>query len=86
METVKLDVFIGQVFPTFDDLEKMVIKTCKENSVQFYRRDSRKIENAVKRNAQKIYNPDIIYSEIKYACIYGGRKFKSQGAGFRKSK
>lgn len=86
MDEVKLDVIIGQVFPTFDDLEEAIIETCKENSVQFYRRDSRKIENAVKRNAQRNFNPDIIYSEIKYACIYGGRKFKSQGAGVRKSK
>ncbi|XP_018568553.2 N-acetylneuraminate lyase-like isoform X1 [Anoplophora glabripennis] len=86
MNEVKLDVIIGQVFPAFDDLEETVIKTCKENSVQFYRRDSRKIENAVKRNAQKNYNPEIVYSEIKYACIYGGRKFRSQGVGVRKSK
>ena len=46
-----------------------------------YISDSRTIEAAHRR----IDRPSLKYYEVVYACIHGGRKFKSQGKGRRAS-
>ncbi|XP_023311863.1 uncharacterized protein LOC111692227 [Anoplophora glabripennis] len=50
----------------------------KENRVQFWKRDSKTLENA-KNHCPKIFekaNRDLKYYIIKYSCIHGGQKFR----------
>ena len=50
--------------------------------MKFWKREARTIEAARKRVSRDL-NPDLKYYEIKYCCIHGGQKFKSQGKGMR---
>ena len=49
--------------------------------IQMYRRSSCKIEST--KTKQTITNNDLIFSELKYTCIHGGRNFVSNSKGSR---
>ena len=51
--------------------------------VQLYIRRSRTIIAAAKRRTKKIYNEDLKYAELEYACINGGKNFKTTSTGER---
>ena len=71
---------IGECFGTYEDLQTKIEKFKEANFVELYIRDSRTVQN--KRNKKNI-KKDLKYSEIKYACVHGGRKHKSRGKGVR---
>ena len=73
----------GKKFDSFDDLDKKIQQYQKENYVQFYKRDSRTIETAIKRAPKRKFRPEIKYSELVYSCVHGGKKFKSSCTGKR---
>ena len=61
---------VGGRFTTFAEVEKKIHQYEKEKFVQFYKRDSRRIEAARKRAPHKNFNCDnIVYSELVYSCI-----------------
>ena len=68
---------VGDRFKTFVEVEMKIHQYKKEKFVQFYKRDSRKIEAAQKRTLHKNYKKEIVYAELVYSCIHGGKKFKS---------
>ena len=69
----------GESFQTFEELE--TIKEHEQSrSVQLWRRDSRTI-NAAHRQIDRPLNSRLKYYEDVYACIHGGRKFKTKGQG-----
>ena len=74
---------VDTMFDSFSALEKEIDKFQKRNSVQFYIRDSRKIEAAKRRAPNRIFNTRLVYSEIVYCCIHGGKTFKSESKGER---
>ena len=74
---------VGDKFATFLELEEKIHKYQKDQFVQFYKRDSRKIEAARKRATNKNYKEEIVYSELVFSCIHGGKKFKSKSDGKR---
>ncbi len=82
-EPEKNGISTGATFNSFDELEKEIMKYQHENYVQFYKRDSRTIDAALRRAPNRNFNPSIQYSEVVYSCIHGGKKFKSESKGKR---
>ena len=76
-----LTIEVGSVFDSFSALEEEISRFQKNNIVQFYVRDSRKIEAAKRRALNKKFNENLVYSEIVYCCIHGGKAFKSESKG-----
>ena len=74
---------VGSVFGSFSALEEEIGIFQKSNSVQFYIRDSRKIEAAKRRAPHRKFNENLVYSEIVYCCIHGGKNFKCRSKGER---
>ena len=73
---------LGEHFTSYDDIKEKMKKYEEENFVNLWVRDSRIIEAArVKKN----YNLAIKFFEVRYACKYGGRNFKSESTGERSS-
>ncbi|XP_045774174.1 uncharacterized protein LOC123873373 [Maniola jurtina] len=77
-------------YPEFSSLELLdqYIRNYEtENCVQLWKRDSRTIEKmkAVCPLKLKTYNPELKYYSIIYACKKGGRLFKSESSGLRKT-
>jgi len=70
-------------FSSFEDLQKEIEVYQSEHFVQFYRRDSRTIDAALRRAPKRTFNPNIRYSELVYSCIHGGKTFKSESKGKR---
>ena len=74
---------MGDRFKTFVEVETKIHQYEKEKFVQFYKRDSRKIEAAQKRAPHKNFKKEIVYAELVYSCKHGGKKFKSESKGKR---
>ena len=74
---------VGDRFTTFAEVKKKIYQYEKDKFVQFYQKDSRKIKAARKRPPHKNFNKAIVYSELVYSCIHGGKKFKSESKGKR---
>ena len=72
---------VDTMFDSFSVLEKVIDNFQKRNSVQFYIRDSWKMEAAKRRVPNRNFNTRLVYSEIIYCCIYGGKTFKSERKG-----
>ena len=69
---------VGDRFMTFTEVEKKIHQYEKEKFVQFYKRDSRRIEAAKKRAPNKNFNKEIVYSELVYSCIHGGKSLRAR--------
>ena len=78
-----MPLVVDAEFSTYEDLEKEIDSYQKEHFVQFYKRDSRTIANALRRAPNREFNKDIKYSELVYCCIQGGKKYKSGSTGKR---
>ena len=74
---------VGDEFNSFDDLCDKISTFEQTQFVQLYIRRSRTITAASKRRTKKIYNEDLKYAEIEYACINGGKNFKTTSTGER---
>ena len=77
----------GDKFRSYEDLHNAVLAFQQAEFVQLYhrRRDrrSRKTDSSSGRAPRKNFNPDLVYSEIDYACQHGGKKFKTTSTGKR---
>ena len=76
---------VGENFASFVELEQKIEKYQKIYSTQLYRRDSRKIDSACKRAPKKYINvkKELEYTDIRYCCIHGGKKYKTESKGIR---
>ena len=64
---------LGERFDSFAELEENIAQYELENYVNLWVKSSRTIEAAhLKKH---------LYPAIKYACIHGGRKLKSESTG-----
>ena len=81
--TTTSGIEVGSLFESFLVLEEEEIKKYqKRHHVQFYTRDSRKIMTAKQRApTDRIFNDNLVYSEITYCCVEGGKDYKSQSKG-----
>ena len=75
------NIEVGSVFGSLSALEEEIGRFQNNNSVQFYIRDSRKIEAAKRRAPHRKFNENLVYSEIVYCCIHGGKNFKCRSKG-----
>ena len=77
---------VGEQFTSFDELSKRVLEFERSSHVQLYIRSSRTIESAARRAPKRLkfndgVNDLLKYSEIDYACIHGGKNFKTSSTG-----
>ncbi|CAH0560493.1 unnamed protein product [Brassicogethes aeneus] len=69
---------IGNKYESFSALEKTIDAYCHANFINLWKRDSRRI--AASRIIKKI-KLELVYYEVKYACIHGGRTYFKRGKG-----
>ena len=67
----------GQEFYSFEELSEGVKNWEKKNFVTLYTRSSRSIEAARKRAPNRTFLDKLKFSELDYACVHGGREYKS---------
>ena len=81
---------LNDKFSILQDLELAIASYSKEKYVDLHKRDSRTIEQAVKEkkiSRERIQNKELKYYQLKYTCLFGGRKnYKGRGEGNRKTK
>ena len=82
VETTSCLFSVGDCFDSLPVVEEQIRQYESIKFVQFWKREARTIEVARKR-VNRYLNPKLKYHEIKYCCIHGGQKFKSQGKGMR---
>ena len=80
-ECLKIDV--GSEFQSYAQLEKSIQEFQERNFVQLYKRSSRGLDGYAKKCPNKKINPELLYSELDFACIHGGKKFKTKSKGSR---
>ena len=80
-EVEKID--IGSVFQSYAHLDKAIMAFEKIIFVQLYERSSRSLEAYAKTCPQKKLNPELKFSEIDFACVHGGKNFKTKSKGMR---
>ncbi|XP_018403066.1 PREDICTED: uncharacterized protein LOC108779993 [Cyphomyrmex costatus] len=75
---------LGEVFDSYEELEKKLARVSKHTFVHYWRRDSRTVSGAHMKTSRPI-SERLKYYSVKYACIYGGQRFLPRGAGRRQS-
>lgn len=73
--------WVGQKFQTFDFLREAISSYEKNQFCNLKICNSRSIENA-KRRFDTMFNPKIVYYEIKYTCFFSNQR-KYHGVGKR---
>ena len=68
----------GTKFSTFEELSQSIKSYEERNFVTLYTRSSRTVEATRRRAPNKKFNDKLHYSELDYACIHGGRVYKSK--------
>uniref|UniRef100_A0A7M5VF39 OTU domain-containing protein n=2 Tax=Clytia hemisphaerica TaxID=252671 RepID=A0A7M5VF39_9CNID len=87
MSNEKCSFTVGEKFSSFEDLLNKIEKFKEDHSTELSIAASRKLESAVntkRLSKDKNINKSLIYFEIKYICIEGG-KCKSRSKGARKT-
>lgn len=74
---------VGEKFSSFKAFQGKLDRYQRETNSQWYRRDSRSVEAYKKRFPNRTFNVDIKFAELTYACVCGGKKFKTRGSGQR---
>ncbi|XP_028330689.1 uncharacterized protein LOC114480607 [Gouania willdenowi] len=75
---------VGAEFKCLDDLEAAINQYESTKYINLYRRSSRSIAAFCKRrNTTKTIPEQLKFAEIDYACIHGGKKFKTTSGGAR---
>ena len=77
---LEMDLISGQEFSSFEELSKSVQEWEKKNFVTLYTRSSR---SAKKRTPNRTYLDELKFSELDYACVHGGREYKSKATQSR---
>ena len=74
---------LGDCFDSFSAVEERLKKYKAANYVEFWKRDSRTIEAAQRRRPNKVIKSSLVYYELRYCCIHGGKPFQPKGKGIR---
>jgi zinc finger SWIM domain-containing protein 3 len=77
------EIVEGKEFHSLSELEEAVERYQTTNFVQLYKRDTKTIVSLQKKNTKRPYNTQLKYGYLVYACIMGGRPFKSLSTGIR---
>ncbi|GJQ68609.1 hypothetical protein Trydic_g17159 [Trypoxylus dichotomus] len=76
------EIKVGLQFGSFKDVEHYIDLFANYQKAKYYKRDTRKIGQS---RLKKVIKDELIYSEIKYACVRGGRKIEKRGKGYRQT-
>ena len=76
---------LGESFSTYYDLQAKVKTYERLAAVQLTHRDSRTLEGmkSCASNRVKTANPQLVYYNIYFSCVFGGKKYKNKGSGQR---
>ena len=74
---------LGKKFSSYNELQQWIDTYQSENFVQLYVSDSRTIAAAQKRLPKRQLKAELKYYQLTYACVHGGRKYKSKCSGVR---
>lgn len=77
------DFEAGKGFHSYAEIEEAIQNFEKRNFVQVYKRSSRGLTAYAKKCPKKKLNPELLFSEIDFACLPGGKNFKSSSKGHR---
>ena len=75
---------VSDQFHSYQELEIKINVFQERNGVQLWKRDSRTITAAARRS-DKVINQSLVYSELWFCCINGGKKYNGKGKGIRKT-
>jgi viroplasmin and RNaseH domain-containing protein len=80
VNTLKFTLRVGAKYKSFTDLECALKKFQQDNYVQLYKRSSRKFGTGSKYKNMEVAESAaglLIYKELDYSCIDGGKHFSS---------
>jgi len=83
LQIQNMAVVLDGEFSSFGELESSVRQYEKRNFVELYIRSSRTIEGMKKRAPKRMFNDELKFGELQYACIHGGRNYNSKSKGAR---
>jgi hypothetical protein len=68
-------------FDSYKEFELVLEKYQKEHFVQLWKRDARTIKSMQSRAPNKKFNDTLLYGQLKFCCIHGGKDHKSSSLG-----
>ena len=74
---------VGQEFCSFQELSSTINQWEAANFVTLHRRSSRSIKASRLRAPQRKFNDKLEFAEVDYACVHGGRQYKSKSTNKR---
>lgn len=77
-EEPEIALVSGQEFCSFEELSQSVKRWEENKFVTLYTRSSRSIEAARRRAPNRTFLDRLKFSELDYACVHGGREYKSK--------
>ena len=75
-----MPINVNDKFSSFKAVEEGISKLEDESSVTFWRRDCSTIKAA---RVSQVIKPELVYAEITYCCVHGGRNYSSKSPGKR---
>ena len=75
---------VGLEYCSYEDLSAMIKNNENLNFVTLYKRSSRTIQAARKRASKHHFSEQLVYAEVDFACVHGGRDYISKSKGKRK--
>ena len=79
-----VDLHVGSKFQSLKAVEEAMKRLEQQQLITYWIRDSRKVAAYEKRAPDGVViNPALVYVEMRWTCIKGGRKFHSNGKGDR---
>lgn len=71
---------MGREFSSYEELSLCIKKWEEESYVTLYTRSSRGLEAARRRAPRRTFAEALKFSELDYACVHGGREYKSKSS------
>ena len=75
---------VGQTFESYSNLDEKIGQFEEQNFVKLAKSDCRKIKASAKTTERQI-NEGLVYSDLKYSCIHGGKAYNSKSKGERQN-
>ena len=73
-----MELNIGEEYSSLQELSWE-----ESNFVTLYTRSSRSVEASKKRAPKRKFNDELKFSKLDYACVHGGRDYKSKSTNKR---
>ena len=87
MERTPTTIDVGDEFSSFKELQTKIDKFSEEKFSVLYKRSSRTIKTAVKQkrisDIGETLSEALVYYDVEYACVHGGKKYESRSKGKR---